>query len=323
MQMGRVFFFLSAALLGTLPASAANPARRDLNLGRADSALQSLNATLAAHPHDAEAFNLRCRVYYQEQDWDKAIADCETAVKLNPGDSNLHLWLGRACGKKAEHASLMSSYPLARRIHAEFEQAVQLDPRNAAALADLGEFDVMAPIVLGGGIARAAAIAQQLSSVSPAAALTLQARIAESKKDYDAAESNLKQAIRQSSDPANAWMDLATSYRLRGRLDEMAAAAHNGAAADPHHGPALVDAATNLTLSNREPQTAIEWLRQYLNSNAQSELAPSFVVRTQLAELLQQQGDAAGAQQELALVRSLASGYRIPTGTAAQRDAGL
>ena len=64
--------------------------------------------------------------------------------------------------KKAEHASMMSGYPLARKVHAEFEQAVQLDPRNAAALADLGEFNVMAPAMLGGGIGRAPAIAQQL-----------------------------------------------------------------------------------------------------------------------------------------------------------------
>jgi tetratricopeptide (TPR) repeat protein len=199
--VGRVLFVLAAALLGTLVAHAANPAHRDLELGRADSALQSLNTTLAAHPSDAEALNLRCRVYYQEQDWDKAIADCETAAKLAPGDSNFHLWLGRAYGRKAEHASLMATYPLARKVHTEFEQAVQLDPRNAVALSDLGEFDVMAPIMLGGGIARAAAIAQQLNSVSPAAALTLQARIAESKKDYAIAESDLKQAIRQSPDP--------------------------------------------------------------------------------------------------------------------------
>lgn len=321
--VARVLFVLAAALLGTLAAHAANPAHRDLELGRADSALQSLNTNLAAHPNDAEAFNLRCRVYYQEQDWDKAIADCETAVRLAPSDSNFHLWLGRAYGRKAAHASLMATYPLARKVHTEFEQAVQLDPRNAAALSDLGEFDVVAPTMLGGGIARAAAIAQQLGSVSPAAALTLQARIAESKKDYAAAESKLKQAIRQSSDPANAWMDLATFYRLHGRLDDMVAAAHNGAAADTHRGPALVDGANNLTLAGREPQNAIAWLRQYLTSNAQSELAPSFVARAQLAVLLQQQGDAAGAQQELTVVHSLASGYRIPSGSPAQRDAGL
>jgi hypothetical protein len=47
------------------------------------------------------------------------------------------------------------------------------------------------------------------------------------------------------------------------------------------------------------------------------------VARAQLAVLLQQQGDAAGAQQELTVVHSLASGYRIPSGSPAQRDAGL
>jgi tetratricopeptide (TPR) repeat protein len=177
--------------------------------------------------------------------------------------------------------------------------------------------------MVGGGVGRAVDVAQQLSSVNAAAGLNLQARIAESKKDYAGAEAELKQAIRQSSDPASAWMDLATFYRRRGRLDDMVTAARSGAAADPHHGSALVDGAANLTLASREPQTAIEWLRLYLNSNAQSELAPAFVARAQLAQLLQQQGDAAGAQQQFTLVHSLASGYRIPTGTAALSVAGL
>jgi len=306
-----------------MAASAANPARRDLELGRADSALVSLNATLASNPNDAEAHNVRCRVYYQEEAWDPAIADCEAAIRLAPNDSTFHLWLGRAYGKKAEHASLMSGYQLARKVHAEFEQAVQLDPRNTDALADLGEFDVMAPSVVGGGIAHAQAVVQQLSSVAPCEAATLQARIAESKKDYAGAEAGLKDAIRKSSYPANAWMDLAAFYRRRGRLDDMVAAAHSGVALDRGHGPALVDGASNLTLANREPQTAIQWLQQYLNSSAQSELTPAFVVRAQLAHLLQRQGDQAAAEEQLTLVRSLASGYRIPSANAISRAAGL
>lgn len=323
MPAGKALFILSAALLGVVPAWAANPAQRDLELGRADSALQSLNSTLAADPNDAEAHNLRCRVYYQEEAWDPAIADCEAAVRLAPNDAAFHLWLGRAYGKKAEHASLMSGYQLARRVHAEFEQAVQKDGRNSDALADLGEFDVMAPLVVGGGLARADAVVEQLNSVNPAGAATLQARIAESKKDYAAAEARFRDAIGKSSWPADAWMDLAAFYRRRGRLDEMVAAVHSGAAVDRTHGPALVDGASNLILAGREPQTAIEWLRQYLQSSAQSELAPAFVVRAQLAQLLEKQGDAAGAQQQLALVRSLASGYRIPANPAASRSAGL
>jgi hypothetical protein len=46
-------------------------------------------------------------------------------------------------------------------------------------------------------------------------------------------------------------------------------------------------------------------------------------VRAQLAELLRKQGDAEAAQQQLAVVRALASGYRIPLANAAFRAAGL
>lgn len=310
------------ALVSAIPASAASP-HQDLDFGRADSALQSLNAILAQNPNDPDARNLRCRVYYQEEEWDRAIGDCEAAVRAAGSNSNFHLWLGRAYGQKAAHASIVSGYPLARKVHAEFEQAIQLDPKNAEALADLGEFDVRAPSVVGGGVGKAEGILQQLATLNPAAALTLEARIAESKKDYAAAETDLREAIRNASNAANAWMDLASFYRRRGRLDEMVTAARTGAGLDPKHGPALVDGATNLALADREPQTAIHWLQQYLNSSAQSEIAPSFVVRAQLALLLQKQGDAEAAQQQLAVVHALASGYRVPSGNAALRVSGL
>ncbi len=217
----------------------------------------------------------------------------------------------------------MSAYPFARKVHVEFEQAVQLDPHNAAALADLGEFDVAAPAMIGGGLTHAEEVAQQLSAVSPAAALILRARIAESKKDYAAAEAALREAITKSPYPADAWMDLASFYRRRERFDEMLAAAHTGATLDKTHGPALVDGASNLSLAGREPQTVILWLQAYLKSSAQSELVPAFVVRAQLAQLLHQQGDEAAAQQQLAAVHALASGYRIPSSPiAAGRVAG-
>lgn len=322
MQLPGIFFAVSAALWA-LPPGAANSARQDLNLGRADEALETLATVLNQNPKEAQAHNLRCRVYYQEEQWDPAIADCEAAVELAEDDSNFHLWLGRAYGQKAAHASIVSGYPLARKVHAEFERAVELDAHNAEALADLGEFDVMAPAVVGGGIAHADAIVQQLRSIDPAGSLVLQAGIAEAKKDFAAAETNLKAAIANSSDPANAWMDLASFYRRRGRLDEMVAAAHTGASLDARHGPALVDGASNLTLAGREPETAILWLQEYLNSHAQSEVAPAFVVRTQLARLLQIQGDIEAAQQQLAVVHALASAYRIPSSINASVRTGL
>jgi predicted Zn-dependent protease len=312
--------FAIGTVMLAMSASTAAPVRRDLNLGRADAALQTLDAALARNPSDAEAYNLRCRVYYEEEQWDQAISDCQAAVVTDNNNSDYHLWLGRSYGQKAAGtASRLAAYKLARKVAAEFQQAVRLDPRNAAALSDLGEFDASAPFVAGGGIIRAQGVLRQLRTVSPDDALTLQARIAEAKKDYAGAEADYRAAIAQAKDPASAWMDLAAFYLRRGRASDAVTAACNGAALDHRHGPALVQGATALDATGRDPWMAIQWLREYLSSPAQSEDAPAFAVHAQLARLLENQGDEQAAQQQLAEVHALASGYRIPASGASAR----
>ncbi|MGA8109168.1 MAG: hypothetical protein WB974_07020 [Acidobacteriaceae bacterium] len=293
---------------------------QDLNFGRADQALQTLNILLAQNPRDAQAHNLRCRVFYEETEWDKAISDCQAAVALAPNDSNDHLWLARAYGQKADHAGALAGYKMAHKVAAEFHKAVELDPHNADAVADLGQFDVEAPAIAGGGVSHAENLVPQLQGLSPADGLMLKARIAEAKKDDAAAEADLKAAISVSSHPADAWMDLAGFYLRRHRFDDMIAAARNGAALDALKGPALVQGANDLILAGREPQTAILWLRDYLNSRAQSERSPAFVVRAELANLLANQGDSRAARQEFAAVRALASDYRVPALVVSAKD---
>ncbi|MGB7134380.1 MAG: hypothetical protein WBD46_03790, partial [Acidobacteriaceae bacterium] len=183
-----------------------------MNFGRADQALQTLNILLAQNPRDAQAHNLRCRVFYEETEWDKAISDCQAAVALAPNDSNDHLWLARAYGQKADHAGALAGYKMAHKVAAEFHKAVELDPHNADAVADLGQFDVEAPAIAGGGVSHAENLVPQLQGLSPADGLMLKARIAEAKKDDAAAEADLKAAISVSSHPADAWMDLAGFY---------------------------------------------------------------------------------------------------------------
>jgi Flp pilus assembly protein TadD len=314
--------FALASVVLAMTTSSASPVRRDLNMGRANMALQSLNAALTQNPSDAEAHNLRCRVYYEEQQWDQAIADCQSAVLLEPQKSNYHLWLGRAYGQKAAGtSSLLAAYKLARKVAVEFQQAAQLDPHNAAALSDLGEFDVSAPAVAGGGMSRAQAVLQQLRTVSPDDGLILQARIAEEKKDYSGTEAAYRAAVAQARNPASVWMDLAAFYLRHGRTNEAVTAAFNGAALDRQHGPSLVKGATDLDATGRDPRTAIQWLKEYLASPAQSEEAPAFAVHAQLARLLENQGQEQEAQQQLAQVHALASGYRIPASSSSAQAA--
>src|SRR5579875_3796773 len=114
--MAAASLFLFSATLWGLSPTAASEVRRDLNFGRANAALRILDPALVQNSGDAEAHNLRCRVYYQEEQWDAAISDCEAAVQASPNNSEYHLWLGRAYGRKAAHSSLVGAYKLARKV---------------------------------------------------------------------------------------------------------------------------------------------------------------------------------------------------------------
>jgi tetratricopeptide (TPR) repeat protein len=285
----------------------------ELDAGRADDAITHLKSSLDANPNDAEAHNLLCRVYYQEERWDDAIKECEAAAKLEASDSNYHLWLGRAYGEKADAIHSIKAFGLARKTHAEFERAVQLDGSNADALSDLGDFYTEAPGIVGGGKKKAQGVAQTLQAHNPAQADQLEAHLAEKDKNYVLAEQNLKAAVEASKQSADAWITLASFYARRQQWDQMLDAIRAGIDADARsprpYGPALVDAGSLLSRSQHEPQLAVQLLKQYLASENKSADAPAFRVHAQLGKLLEQQGDHSGAQEQMEAATALARDY--------------
>lgn len=295
-------------------ADALKLASADLTAGKADDAIVLLTSFLATNVDNAEAHNLLCRVYYQENQWHDAIDQCRVAVHLIPSDSAYHLWLGRAYGAQADSDHSVKSYPLARKVRAEFERAVQLDSANADALFDLGEFYVIAPGVVGGSKDKAQDIVRELGEVEPTLADELNGRLEEKEKHYDAAGVEFKAAIEASKQPADAWMNLASFYLRRRQSDQVLQAVRAGIDADAKetrpHGPALVDAAGILSRSHQEPQLAIDLLKLYLASSNQSADAPAFQVHVQLSRLLEQQGNTSEAQHELQAAAALAHEYR-------------
>jgi cytochrome c-type biogenesis protein CcmH/NrfG len=282
---------------------------RDLQQGHADHALELLQPGASASNRDAETEQLLCRVALQLERWNDAVSACEKAVALDDNNSNNHLWYGRALGEKADRSSFVKAYGLAKRVKAEFETAVALDPHNAEALSDLGEYYTEAPAIVGGGKDKAATVANKLDDVDRARAEELRGRIAASNKDMAAAEQHFREAIAAAPRSANYWMVLASFYQKENDFDRMQEAIHSGLEANGAHGEPLVDAAHLLTRSGQDPQTAIRLLRQYLASPDKSEGEPAFRVQLLLANLLKQQGDAAGAAQEIQAASSIASVY--------------
>jgi tetratricopeptide (TPR) repeat protein len=321
MLTGLILAELVLAAAAALPAHALGQrellaeANAALQAGEADKTMALLDTLDKLNKPDsrAEAYNLRCRVEYSLEHWDRAAYDCEQAVKLDAQNSGDHLWLGRALGEKASRASFLSAYSLAKRTRAEFEEAIRLNPRNAEALASLGEFYEQAPGVVGGGIDKSETVAAQLDRIDPVRAHELRSKIAEHRKDYGTAERELKQAITGSSHPALQWMTLADFYRRRERWTEMESAVRSGenaAQRDKRAGVALFNGASVLIETKRDPALTATMLEEYLAVSVKTEEAPAFVAHTWLASLKQQLGDTAAASRERAAALALAHEYK-------------
>jgi len=301
------------SLFAQPPHEQAAQANSALQAGEAEKALALLRPLLQSGAATAEEHNLECRVRFTLEDWDAAARECELAVSLDGQNSSYHLWLGRALGEKANRASFFTAYSLGRRVLAQFQEAVRLNGRNAEALWDLGDFYFSAPMVVGGGLGKAEAVAAQLEKVDGARAHEMRGRIAMERKDYGTAEREFKQAIAAGAHPAFQWTTLAAFYRQQQRWQEMDAAIHGcvtAAERDKRAGVALVDGASILIGTNRDLPLAAKMMESYLAGTWKTEEAPAFVVHTRLARLKQQLGDSAGAKQEQAAALALAHEYR-------------
>lgn len=116
-------------------------------------------------------------------------------MAADPSSSEASDLLGRAYGLTAKDASLVQQMHLARKARACFARAVDLDPRNVAALSDLARYDMRAPGVLGGGKKKARAIVDRVLELDPSRGHVLSGELAELEKDPARAEADYRAAI--------------------------------------------------------------------------------------------------------------------------------
>ncbi len=302
-------FLKSVIFLLAIPLSVAAQAPRDLLAsGHVDEALQTLNQQAQTAP-TGETFNLLCRAHFELGEWDAAISSCERAVALAPNNSLYHLWLGRASGEKADHASFLSATGLAKKVRTELERAVELDPANWEARTDLAEFYIEAPGIVGGGKDKARAQAEKLAPLNLASSHWVKARIAEKEKDEATAEREYHAAIDASQGGVRAWLNLAGFYRHLNQFDAMEQALHTMESRPLDHPAALVDGASMLLRSERNLPLAVRLARRYLVSTTVEE-APAFKAHAILGDLLEKQGERAEAAEEYRAALALAHSYR-------------
>ncbi len=251
-------------------------------------------STRATNPEapTASSYNLFCRAQFELGAWDAGIPSCEKAAELAPNNGLYHLWLGRIYGEKGgSHEIFQGGSGMAKKVHSEFEHAVEFSPDSWEARTDLAEFYVEAPGIVGGGEDKARAEAEQIAPLNPAMAHWVRGRIAEKNKDVATAEQEYRAAIDVSHGGARAWLNLAGFYSHNSRFEDMDRALHTLESSPLDHAAALVDGAGILFRTRRESPLAIRLLRRYLTSGPVEEW-PAFKAHNMLGEFLERQGDA-------------------------------
>lgn len=175
-------------------------------------------ARLKANPGDAAAMYHLGRIADAENRNSEAIDWFERAVKREPNSALYHYWLGSAVGEEAQSASRIRQPFLARKVKAEFERAVALDPNMVEPRMGLVDFYSIAPGVMGGSMDKAREQAAALVTLHPLRGHLAFARIAMREKNDSATILAHEAAIASAPDSTPGYYALGSFYRSRTRF---------------------------------------------------------------------------------------------------------
>src|ERR1035438_3124439 len=182
---------------------------------------QSLQVLNAIGEGDGAVLALIGRDYYGLGEFKKATEWLEKAVAREPRNSDFHLWLGRAYGRRAETSNLITAPGYANKARQQFEAATQLNPLSIDAQSDLFEYYLEAPGFLGGGFDKATAKAADLARINPSEGFSAQAKLDENRKEYRSAEAHLRRAIEAAPRSVSRLIELARLFNKQGRYQEV------------------------------------------------------------------------------------------------------
>jgi Flp pilus assembly protein TadD len=245
---------------------------------------QSLEVLQAIPEKSAAVYELMGLNYYGAADYKKATEALEKAVALEPTSSEIHMWLGRAQGRRAETSNPLSAPGHATKARQHFERAAQLNPNNLEAQSDLMEYYLQAPGFLGGGLDKAADTARQIARINPAEGYSAQARLAEKRKEFGSAEEHLRRAIEIAPHQVGRFLDLARLLTKQGRYSEADQSIAKAVQIAPDSPKVIFAQADMYIKSKRNLDVARDLLKRYLSLT----LSPEDPPRSQAEKLLKQ-----------------------------------
>lgn len=188
------------------------PAERLIEAGHWKRARTIVEARLREAPDDALATFLLSQVRGAFGDQRSPLVLAEKAVALDGRTAKYHRQIAEVVGVTAQRAGALQQLFLARRFRREIDAALACDPQDLQALADLLEFDLLAPRIAGGDPRKAVEVASQIAAIDAAEGLLARARIAGFNKQAANREALLRQAAESQPPKYKARMAFAQFY---------------------------------------------------------------------------------------------------------------
>ncbi len=242
----------------------------------------SLDVLVKAPGKDAAALQLMGQDYFMLGEYKKSTETLEKASSLDPNNAQILMWLGRAYGRRAETANPFTAPGYATKARESLEKSVRLDPSNKEATGDLLDFYLDAPGFLGGGFAKAESLAGVIAKADPAEGHYARAVIEERRKDYPAAELQLRRALQLAPREASRFVALARYLGEHGQIresDELFEQAARIAPGDPR-------VAFNRAATYVEQHRNLAEARALLEKYLRAPLTPNDPPREQAEKLL-------------------------------------
>ncbi len=241
-------------------------ARREFDEGRYREAVAVLGPAVEKDDQDAFVHYLLGRCEFELHNYDRAVAEGEHSVRLDPNNSDYHLWLGRAYGRKAEQSGGFTGFSLAKKSRREFEEAVRLSPTNFEAQQDLIEFYTTAPGIVGGGKDKARQQIGKLAALDAAEAHAALGNLWVEKKNIQEAEKEFDLVVGSQPKRIDPLLEAADFYRRSSKVAKMEQAVEAAAREDPSDRRLLYYRGMLRILAGDRPDEAERSLEIYLAS---------------------------------------------------------
>jgi tetratricopeptide (TPR) repeat protein len=274
-------------------------------------AIEILKGAVGSEPNNGDVYVLLARSYLELNQHDAAVNSAEKAVEISPKNSEYHRWLGEAYGAKADHASMLSAYSLARKTQKEFEAAVQLDAHNFDAQQDLIEYDCTAPGMVGGGEEKAQPLIEKLMAMDAAEGHYATGICRAQKKNYEAADAEFSKALDSKPKTAKRIFDIGDYFLQRKNAEKLLVVAVAGEELAPHDPRGKFYRGVALILEAEKPAEAEKLLRDYLQvAPVNSEYPRPWAAHYWLGRLQEGQKNPAGARGEYQAALKLNGKYK-------------